>query len=133
MELGMNFHLYGFLIGKDIHFDIEGKRIYRFSADCSVKNVFFGSLFINDTMMQLFLYLLMHGRGEEISREELLRKIWEEKSLCSSSQRLWQVVRDLNNRLVMIGLPKDFIISARGNGYMINYDDITPLYCERVT
>ncbi len=126
----MDYKLYGFLIGKDIHFDIGSKRLYRFSVDCTERNLMFGSVFFNDTMMQLFLYLLSHARTQKVTKDELLSKIWEENNLSPSTQRLWQVLNKLNKKLTMVGLPEDFIQSAKGTGYIINYSEITPLYCE---
>ncbi len=126
----MDYKLYGFLIGKDIHFDIGRKRLYHFSVDSTERNLMFGSVFFNDTMMQLFLYLLSHARTQKVTKDELLNKIWEENNLSPSTQRLWQVLNKLNKKLALIGLPDDFIQSAKGTGYMINYPDILPLYCE---
>ncbi len=54
--------------------------------------------------------------------------VWEENDLVPSSQRLWQVLRNLNRRLSLLGLPDDFIANVRGSGYIINYVDITPIY-----
>lgn len=126
----MDYKLYGFLIGKDVHFDIDSKRLYRFSVDGSERNLMFGSIFFNDTMLQLFIYLLRNARSQKVTKDELLSNIWEANNLSPSTQRLWQVLNKLNKKLAMIGLPEDFIKSSKGSGYIINYKEILPLYCE---
>lgn len=124
----MNYQLYGFLIGRDIHFDIENKCLYRLSTNGAEKNIVFATVYFNDTMMNLFLYLLEHARQKEVSKDELLEKIWEAHNLSPSTQRLWQVLNGLNKRLNMLGIPDGFIQYVRGKGYIIDYRDITPLY-----
>lgn len=124
----MALKLYGYLIGKDIHFDIENKRIYRVSLTGNEKNITFCATNVNDTMMHLFLYLLTNARTKMVTKEELLKKIWEENNLTSSTQRLWQVLNGLNVKLDLLGLPADFIKNTKGRGYIITYDEIMPLY-----
>ena len=124
----MGLRLYGYLIGKDIHFDIDNKRLYRVSLTGNDKNVAFCATNINDTMMQLFLYLLTHARTKRVTKEELLKKIWEENNLTSSTQRLWQVLNGLHAKLNLLGLPDDFIKNTKGRGYIITFDEIMPLY-----
>jgi DNA-binding winged helix-turn-helix (wHTH) protein len=124
----MGLNLYGYLIGKDIHFDVENKRLYRVSLTGNEKNVTFCATNINDTMMQLFIYLLNNARTRMVTKEELLKKIWEENNLTSSTQRLWQVLNGLSAKLDLLGLPNDFIKNTKGRGYIITYDEIMPLY-----
>ncbi|TNV20480.1 helix-turn-helix domain-containing protein [Buttiauxella sp. B2] len=124
----MSYQLYGFLIGKDIHFDIEHRQVYRLSSNGTEKNLMFGTVFFSETMFQLFLYMLNNARGNRVSKDELLVKIWEDKKLSSSPQRLWQVLNGLNKKLMSLGLPDGFIATIRGAGYTVNYKEITPLY-----
>src|SRR5690606_14547922 len=92
------------------------------------KSVAFASIYFNETMLRLFLYLLEHGRKKVVAKEELFEKIWEENNLSPSTQRLWQVLHNLNGKLNLLGLPEDFIRNIRGHGYIINYQDVTPVY-----
>ncbi|WMY73540.1 winged helix-turn-helix domain-containing protein [Buttiauxella selenatireducens] len=124
----MGLKLYGYLIGKDIHFDIENKRLYRVSLTGNEKNVAFCATNINDTMMHLFLYLLINARTKMVTKDELLKKIWEDNNLTSSTQRLWQVLNGLSAKLNLLGLPADFIKNTKGQGYIITYDEVMPLY-----
>ena len=63
-----------------------------------------------------------------ICKKELFEKIWEAHNLSPSAQRLWQVLHNLNNKLGLLGLPRDFILNIRGQGYVINYPDVIPVY-----
>ena len=49
-------------------------------------------------------------------------------NLSPSAQRFWQVLHNLNNKLGLLGLPRDFILNIRGQGYVINYPDVIPVY-----
>ncbi|KNC90731.1 winged helix-turn-helix domain-containing protein [Trabulsiella odontotermitis] len=126
----MDYQLHGFMIGKAILVDIGNKRACRIPVSNSDKTVVFAAVFFNKTMLRLFLYLLIHARHGNVSRDELFEHVWEENNLSPSTQRLWQVINNLNKKLSTLGLPEDFILSAKGCGYFINYDDITPLYYE---
>lgn len=124
----MGYRLYGFMIGDEIHFDISNRRLYRLTGSQADKSIAFASIYFNETMLRLFLYLLEHGRRTAIGKEELFEKIWEENNLSPSTQRLWQVLNNLNKKLSLLGLPADFIRNIKGRGYMINYQDVIPVY-----
>ncbi|MBS6112441.1 MAG: winged helix-turn-helix domain-containing protein [Citrobacter freundii] len=124
----MGYRLYGFMIGAEIHFDISNRRLYRLTGSHTEKNIVFASIYFNETMLRLFLYLLINARSQPIPKEELFEKIWEVHNLSPSAQRLWQVLHNLNNKLGLLGLPRDFILNIRGQGYVINYPDVIPVY-----
>ena len=124
----MGYRLYGFMIGAEIHFDISNRRLYRLTGSHTEKNIVFASIYFNETMLRLFLYLLINARSQPIPKEELYEKIWEAHNLSPSAQRLWQVLHNLNNKLGLLGLPRDFILNIRGQGYVINYPDVIPVY-----
>lgn len=124
----MGYRLYGFMIGAEIHFDISNRRLYRLTGSHTEKNIVFASIYFNETMLRLFLYLLINARSQPVPKEELYEKIWEAHNLSPSAQRLWQVLHNLNNKLGLLGLPRDFILNIRGQGYVINYPDVIPIY-----
>ena len=124
----MGYRLYGFMIGAEIHFDISNRRLYRLTGSHTEKNIVFASIYCNETMLRLFLYLLINARSQPVPKEELFEKIWEAHNLSPSAQRLWQVLHNLNNKLGLLGLPRDFILNIRGQGYVINYPDVIPVY-----
>lgn len=116
------------MIGAEIHFDISNRRLYRLTGSHTEKNIVFASIYFNETMLRLFLYLLINARSQPVPKEELFEKIWEAHNLSPSAQRLWQVLHNLNNKLGLLGLPRDFILNIRGQGYVINYPDVIPIY-----
>ena len=124
----MGYRLYGFMIGAEIHFDISNRRLYRLTGSHTEKNIVFASIYFNETILRLFLYLLINARSQPVPKEELFEKIWEAHNLSPSAQRLWQVLHNLNNKLGLLGLPRDFILNIRGQGYVINYPDVIPVY-----
>ena len=124
----MGYRLYGFMIGAEIHFDISNRRLYRLTGSHTEKTIVFASIYFNETMLRLFLYLLINARSQPVPKEELFEKIWEAHNLSPSAQRLWQVLHNLNNKLGLLGLPRDFILNIRGQGYVINYPDFIPVY-----
>ncbi|VEC02172.1 Transcriptional regulatory protein, C terminal [Cedecea lapagei] len=79
-------------------------------------------------MHMLFVYLLLRHNHKFVSKEELMVNIWEGNNLIPSTQRLWQVINNLNKKLELLGLPANFIHNVKGRGYSIRYDEITPLY-----
>ncbi|HDS6850928.1 TPA: winged helix-turn-helix domain-containing protein [Enterobacter cancerogenus] len=124
----MGYRLYGFMIGDEIHFDIANRRLYRLTGSHTEKSIAFASIYFNETMLRLFLYLLQNGREKPVRKEELFEEIWEAHNLSPSTQRLWQVLHNLNNKLRLLGLPDDFIRNIKGRGYIVNYPDVIPVY-----
>lgn len=88
----MGYRLYGFMIGDEIHFDIANRRLYRLTGSHTEKSIAFASIYFNETMLRLFLYLLQNGRTKPVSKEELFEEVWEAHNLSPSTQRLWQVL-----------------------------------------
>lgn len=124
----MNYQLCGFLIGQEIQFDYKKKRLYRLPSAKLENGVVFAAVDLNETTLHFFHYLLLHAHHNKISKDEVLKTLWEEKNLTPSTQRLWQILKDLNRKLSLLGLPDNFIQNIRGSGYVINYCEITPLY-----
>lgn len=118
-------NLFGFLIGNDIQIDILNRRVIRVTSN---QGLFFCAIILKKVMMDLLVYLLLNAIDDEVSKDELLKNVWEEKNLRASSQRLWQVINELKVNLVNIGFPIDFIVNIRGHGYKINYEFVKPIY-----
>ncbi|MBL5825929.1 winged helix-turn-helix domain-containing protein [Serratia fonticola] len=126
----MENRLFGFLIDSDIQVDIKGNRVFKITTDKSDQGYVFIVVSLKSITMKLLTYLLIHAKDKEVSREELLRQVWEGNDLSSSNQRLWQVAKELRSRLSLIGIPEGFIESPRGQGYKINNSSIIGLYYE---
>ncbi|MFO6300241.1 winged helix-turn-helix domain-containing protein [Rahnella selenatireducens] len=124
----MNYQLCGFLIGQEIQLDFKKKRLYRLPSEKLDNGVIFAMVELNETTLHFFHYLLLHAHHKKISKDEILKTLWEEKNLAPSTQRLWKILKDLNRKLCLLGLPENFIQNIRGSGYVITYCEITPLY-----
>lgn len=125
----MERHLFGFIIDNDIQLDIANKRLVRIKSLAPEKWVHFSAVTLNDAMMRLLVFLLQHhGNGQKLTKTEILRRVWDENSYSSSSQKLWQTIKELRLRLDVIGLPHDFIINVKGAGYALNNPVVTPLF-----
>lgn len=125
----MDRDLFGFIIDYDIQLDIANQRLVRLHCSAPEKNVHFSAVTLSEAMVRLLVFLLLqHGGEHGISKNEILKQVWDENNHSSSSQKLWQTVKELRIRLGVIGLPPDFIVSVRGRGYSLGNHTITPLY-----
>ena len=124
----MDYQLHGFMIGSEIHFDILNQRLYRLPSRHADKSIVFVTIGLNKTMLALLLYLMTHARERPVSKDELIREVWEDNGLSCSSQRLWQVLHNLHKKLEMLGLPDNFISNSRNDGYRITGKMIRPVY-----
>ncbi|HEM6801147.1 winged helix-turn-helix domain-containing protein [Citrobacter koseri] len=121
--------LFGFQINNDIQFDIAQKRLIRISVTNSVHSMAWGVVYLSDPMVRFLACLLIRkDNGENIvSKKTVLKEVWEDHGLISSSQLLWKTVRELNIRLASIGL-LDFVINVTGTGYSLVDYVIVPLF-----
>ncbi|WP_436857312.1 winged helix-turn-helix domain-containing protein [Citrobacter tructae] len=122
------YQLYGFMIGREIFLDIHDARIFRLPVNKMESVIAFCGVFFNDTMLRLFVYLLLNARTHYVSKDELLVNVWEKNELSASTQRLSTMIRNLNNKLYMLGLPRHSIVSIKGSGYILALDHIQPLF-----
>ncbi|MBV4367241.1 winged helix-turn-helix domain-containing protein [Erwinia sp. BNK-24-b] len=121
--------VYGYMIESDIQVNISQNRIINITQLTNEKSR--SVIRLRKTMMRLFIYLLENANGNVIGNEEILTNVWDNHGLSSSSQRLWQVMRCLKNKLIMMGIPEDFIIKAEKDhikGFCINKDRVMPIY-----
>ncbi|MCP1107554.1 helix-turn-helix domain-containing protein [Serratia nevei] len=127
----MERNLFGFIIDNDIQLDIANKRLVKINSLSPEKWVHFSAVTLNDAMVRLLVFLLQqHGKGKKLTKTEILKKVWDDNSYSSSSQKLWQTVKELRLRLDALGLPHDFIVNVKGAGYTLNNPVVTPLFYE---
>ncbi|VTR42672.1 Transcriptional regulatory protein, C terminal [Serratia fonticola] len=79
------------------------------SAPC-----FFKVISLNEIQTRLLIYLLANSRDAVIYKNDIMRNVWEEINLSSSSQRLWHAINELRRKLASLGLPEDFIANVHG-------------------
>ncbi|MBD8112749.1 response regulator transcription factor [Priestia megaterium] len=83
-----------------------------------------GSLHYNDQEIRLtkneffILRLLLEERGKIVSREELMRRLWEDEKFVSDNTLSVNITR-IRTKLEDIGL-NDKIVTKKGQGYLVN-------------
>jgi len=92
-------------------------------CDGAILNINDGTLTYNDKEIELtknefkILQLLMKNKGKIISRDRIMRVLWESEYFISENTLTVNVNR-LRKKLEEIGL-KDFILTKRSQGYMV--------------
>ncbi len=82
---------------------------------------------LRPTMSNFINYMLEQRNSNFISDNDLLTMIWEENNLQASTQRLWQVVRDVKYKLIDAGLELDLFNRVERSGYVVNKKIIVEL------
>ncbi|MCU7762669.1 response regulator transcription factor [Priestia megaterium] len=83
-----------------------------------------GSLHYNDQEIHLtkneffILRLLLEERGKIVSREELMRRLWEDEKFVNDNTLSVNITR-IRTKLEDIGL-NDKIVTKKGQGYLVN-------------
>ncbi|WP_158784614.1 hypothetical protein [Pantoea sp. BAV 3049] len=123
-----NRKVFGYVIERDIQVNIFQNRVINISQlsrdNSSVVQM-------RKTMMRLFIYLLENSEGKIIQHEDILLNVWDKHGLSSSSQRLWQVMQCLRNKLSLLGLSDDFITRVETGplrGYQIAENKVKAIY-----
>lgn len=124
----MPLQIYGFLIDQCIYIDIKKGCIFRLESENSSSTSPLGFLYLNDTMMSLFSYLLIHARARFVTKEEVLKNVWDENNLSSSGTRLWQVFTSLKHKLALLNLPDGLIRYEKRKGFFIEHQNILTIY-----
>lgn len=120
---------FGYYIGSDVHFDIANKTLINVNRNLSSRQK--TQVMLRDTMFRLFVFLLENANGNIISNTDILISVWESHGLSASTQRLWQVMRGLSQKLSLVGIPDDFIMRIESKGYYVRENMITVLYSEK--
>lgn len=121
---------FGFLINDNIQVDIHRRRIIKLYLDEEKKSYALNVsvIAIKELQMVLLAYLLANGREHPVRREDILKAVWDNRDLKSSSQILWATLKDLKLHLSLVGLREDFITSDKGAYYSINAERVQALY-----
>lgn len=64
------------------------------------------------------LHLLMEGKGAIITRQELMMELWQSDAFIDDNTLTVNVNR-LRKSLASIGVPEDFLVTRRGQGYLV--------------
>lgn len=122
--------IFGFLINENIQVDIRNRRIIRFTTDNIGRSYYLNVsvTVIKEQSMFLLAYLLANGRDKLVRRDDILRNVWDERNLKSSSQILWSALKELRTELKLLGFDDGFIKSEKGGLYSINARKIQALH-----
>lgn len=115
-------HPYGYRLPDDVFYIIEERVLFNYSKGN------FRRIQLRTTMANLLCYLLNNAHKGIITDDELMIKVWEDYDLKASSHRLWQVFRDLREKLEEVGLLTDIFFRVERRGYMVELGKIHPLY-----
>lgn len=118
--------VYGYRLG--LHTEVEFLPFKR----CLIASEMRGNTVehLRPTMANLLEYLLANAVGYIVPDKTLQTQVWENNGLSCSSQRLWQVMNNLKNKLTKVGLPDNFIQRISGKGYKIPDNLVLQLYCK---
>ena len=64
------------------------------------------------------LHLLMENKGAIISRQELMMELWQSDAFIDDNTLTVNVNR-LRKSLASIGVPEGFLVTRRGQGYLV--------------
>ncbi|BFO09157.1 hypothetical protein GGER_16670 [Serratia rubidaea] len=79
------------------------------------------SLAISNPSKRLLLLLIAH-HGEQVSRELIFRKVWDDYGMVSSNNNLNQCVSKLRRVLKTLGIDDEVIITVPKVGFMLAHN-----------
>lgn len=127
-QVYMDNRLYGFLLNDSVLFNIATRRLVHYTDEHAEHTMSFKAVSLSETQSRLLTCLLENRANAVIYKHDIMKRVWDELSLSSSSQRLWQTVNELRKKLSFIGLPDDFITNVHGMGYAVNNSKIGSLH-----
>ncbi|MGA5653521.1 winged helix-turn-helix domain-containing protein [Rahnella contaminans] len=110
--------LFGYSIGNNIIVDIQRNIVFGIIHGKKIQ-----AITLRTTMMRLLIYMLETSGHRIVSNNEIMIQVWENHQLSASSQRLWQVMRELKKKLSLPGLPEEFIMRIESKGYFLKCVD----------
>lgn len=131
-QIYMESRLHGFLIDNDILFNVSKRTILYYNNESSEGSILLNVVSLNETQARLLVYLLENSKSAVIDKNEIMKKVWDEFSLPSSNQRLWQTINELRKKLSSIGLSADFIENIHGMGYSVDNERVDSLFVSQV-
>lgn len=125
----MDKEIFGYHIFPDIYFELEKKSLINVSQKHMTQRT--NVVFLRETMFRLLVFILENAGEGIIYDTTILFEVWDKYGLSSSSQRLWQVMSALKNKLRMTNAPEDLIMRVDSKGFYVRKDLITVLYCDK--
>jgi DNA-binding winged helix-turn-helix (wHTH) protein len=119
---------YGFVIDNDIHFNISLRKLFYYRDENNEHSMLFKVISLNQNQAKLLFFLLKERMREVIDKNYIIKSVWDEFGMSASSQRLWQAINELRNKLTAIGLSGDLITNVHGMGYSVDNRRVMSLF-----
>lgn len=116
----MSCETYGFLINDNVLFNISNRKLILYQEEGSELPFSIKIVSLNDTQSRLLSFLLHNRVDEIIDKDTIMKSVWDDYGLSSSSQRLWQSINDLRKKLSTVGITEDIIVNIHGSGYKVD-------------
>ncbi|EIZ1084157.1 helix-turn-helix domain-containing protein [Klebsiella oxytoca] len=116
--------VFGYLLGSEA----EGVLFIKERHLLIPLNTLYKPVRLRKTMFRLLEFLLKKGGAELIRDETIMKSVWDSYGLKASGPRLWQVMNALKNKLIALGVSRDFIMRVESRGYRVNTNFFEPLY-----
>lgn len=117
--------LYGYVLNDCILIDIENNRAvkiyYNDFYSCRIVK-------LNSSTMTLLVYLLNNVESCYIARDDIMDYLYR-KNKCNSSQRLWQLLKEVKLKMLHLGITS-FITPSKKGSYSVKKINVRKLLIE---
>jgi len=120
--------IFGYLLNENILFEVASRKLVQYKSENTKQPFCFKVTVLNETQSRLLIFLLENSQIGIIDKDDVMKNVWDNFSLSSSSQRLWQTVNDVRKILSCFDLSDDFIKNIHGSGYVIDNTKVAVLY-----
>ncbi|EQA1583308.1 hypothetical protein V5K30_RS21305 [Enterobacter hormaechei] len=123
---------YGFVINSEYLVLNEMRCIIRIISNKKLKFSGSTSVSFSKTAMKLLSYILEKSLRDDgagiITREEIIKNVLDNIYVYSSNQKFHYILHEIKEKLSIIGLPEDFVVSYRAKGVRITNKSVIGLY-----
>ncbi|EAO4398012.1 hypothetical protein E5475_23470 [Salmonella enterica] len=120
--------IFGYMLDRNILFELSARKLIQYQIENHKQQFCFKVIALNETQSRLLAFLLENKDVDLIDKDLILKNVWDNFSLSSSNQRLWQTINDLRKMLSFFGLENDFIRNIHGAGYIIDNSKVLALF-----
>lgn len=123
---------YGFVINNEYIVLNEMRCVVRIISNKKLKFTGSASVSFSKTAMALLSYILEKSvkieEGNIVTREEIIENVLDNIYAYSHAQKLNYLMHEIREKLSIIGLPEDFVVSYRARGVSIRNSSVIALY-----
>lgn len=125
----MKNRIFGYLVNDDVLFEINSRKLIQYRVESPKLPLYFKVVTLSETQCRLLSFIFENREDDVIEKNEIMKYVWDNFSLSSSNQRLWQSMNDIKKLLLHFGVTNDFISNVHGSGYQVDKTKILALYC----